>query len=405
MTATDPASELGGALAGAEQVVLIWNGRVSQAAADILAHLAHSLDARVLITPAGNELGAHAAGLGTHSPSEVLEAVESGQIKAIVLLGADPVGDWTNGERWRGALARAQFVLQVTAFQNDSSGWATTIVPASESLEQEGTVTNLEGRVQRLRAAATPPPGVPDGYDWTAELGERLGLEVPSDAAQAFIELAQSRTAFAGMSWSSLGERAELPERPQASSTPAEPRLAGDAGAPQGTMLVAYRELISGTAADRSPELHFQKRVGIEINHDDAEAMGVATGDRITVSYDSRTAPARQSPPGGCGPAPCDWPSECPTWGPRRWPPTPPRSRPMPDGFWITLVKAVVLANLVMAVFAILTWVERRVLSRFQQRLGPNRVGPFGLLQPIADLVKLLRKESLLPDGISPCST
>ncbi len=158
MTATDPASELGGALAGAEQVVLIWNGRVSQAAADILAHLAHSLDARVLITPAGNELGAHAAGLGTHSPSEVLEAVESGQIKAIVLLGADPVGDWTNGERWRGALARAQFVLQVTAFQNDSSGWATTIVPASESLEQEGTVTNLEGRVQRLRAAATPPP-------------------------------------------------------------------------------------------------------------------------------------------------------------------------------------------------------------------------------------------------------
>ena len=291
MTATDPASELGGALAGAEQVVLIWNGRVSQAAADILAHLAHSLDARVLITPAGNELGAHAAGLGTHSPSEVLEAVESGQIKAIVLLGADPVGDWTNGERWRGALARAQFVLQVTAFQNDSSGWATTIVPASESLEQEGTVTNLEGRVQRLRAAATPPPGVPDGYDWTAELGERLGLEVPlrrgpglhraCPIAEPHSPVCRGRRWESGPSCRSVHRHP--PPRPSRDWPPT-------AGAPQGTMLVAYRELISGTAADRSPELHFQKRVGIEINHDEAEAMGVATGDRITVSFDGRTA-------------------------------------------------------------------------------------------------------------------
>ena len=47
---------------------------------------------------------------------------------------------------------------------------------------------------------------------------------------------------------------------------------------------------MSGAATDRSPELHFQKRVGIEINHDDAEKLRVATGDRITVSFDGRTA-------------------------------------------------------------------------------------------------------------------
>ena len=74
----------------------------------------------------------------------------------------------------------------------------------------------------------------------------------------------------------------------------------------------------------------------------------------------------------------------------------------MPDGFIVTFIKALVLANLVMLVFAFLTWLERRLLGRFQVRLGPNRVGPFGLLQPIADLVKLIRKESLLPEGISP---
>jgi NADH-quinone oxidoreductase subunit H len=53
-------------------------------------------------------------------------------------------------------------------------------------------------------------------------------------------------------------------------------------------------------------------------------------------------------------------------------------------------------------VFALLTWAERRLLGRFQVRLGPNRVGPFGLLQPIADLVKLIRKESLMPVGVNP---
>jgi NADH-quinone oxidoreductase subunit H len=74
----------------------------------------------------------------------------------------------------------------------------------------------------------------------------------------------------------------------------------------------------------------------------------------------------------------------------------------MPDGIWITIVKSVVLANAVMGVFALLTWAERRLLGRFQVRLGPNRVGPFGLLQPIADLLKLLRKESIIPVGTNP---
>jgi NADH-quinone oxidoreductase subunit H len=65
--------------------------------------------------------------------------------------------------------------------------------------------------------------------------------------------------------------------------------------------------------------------------------------------------------------------------------------------WWIDVPKAFLIVNLVLGAFAYMTWIERKLLGRMQARFGPNRAGAFGLLQPIADLVKLLRKESFFP--------
>jgi len=65
--------------------------------------------------------------------------------------------------------------------------------------------------------------------------------------------------------------------------------------------------------------------------------------------------------------------------------------------WWVSLLEALVVINLVMATFAYLTLAERKVMGRMQLRYGPNRAGPYGLLQPIADLLKLLYKESFYP--------
>ena len=60
---------------------------------------------------------------------------------------------------------------------------------------------------------------------------------------------------------------------------------------------------------------------------------------------------------------------------------------------------AFLVFNAVISATALYTWFERRLLARIQSRLGPNRWGPFGLLQPLADVLKLMVKEDTVPDG------
>jgi NADH-quinone oxidoreductase subunit H len=78
------------------------------------------------------------------------------------------------------------------------------------------------------------------------------------------------------------------------------------------------------------------------------------------------------------------------------------------DGL-ITVILAflgvVILATFVLVVDILLVWIERKMVARFQDRFGPNRVGPFGIIQPIADVIKLLIKEDILPIGADNLSS
>ena len=64
------------------------------------------------------------------------------------------------------------------------------------------------------------------------------------------------------------------------------------------------------------------------------------------------------------------------------------------------LLGIVVMITIMLVIDILLVWIERKVVARFQDRLGPNRVGPFGLIQPFADIIKLFIKENITPKGV-----
>ena len=69
------------------------------------------------------------------------------------------------------------------------------------------------------------------------------------------------------------------------------------------------------------------------------------------------------------------------------------------EPWWVSIIKSVVIFVVILQIVPMVLLAERKLLGRFQNRYGPNRVGPFGMLQPLADIGKLLGKQQFRPQG------
>jgi NADH-quinone oxidoreductase subunit H len=75
---------------------------------------------------------------------------------------------------------------------------------------------------------------------------------------------------------------------------------------------------------------------------------------------------------------------------------------PMVEGTLVLIAKSIVIFAVFLQLVPLILLGERKIIGRFQSRIGPNRVGPYGLLQPIADVLKLLSKEAFTPATAVP---
>ena len=275
--------ELVGRLVGAERPVLVVTDDVAVAEIEALAWTLglDRTDGGVVPLPIGpNERGERAVGL-VGGWDEILTALEAREIEAIVLVGADPVMDAADGERWQMALAQTDQVISVAAFTNGVTSQSRFVLPLDVDHERDGTVVNLEGRVQRVRPSLAPVSGVPL-IEWTSRLAGFLNVAVEANPGRAFDAIG-----FEGLVWAELGERADLPAgRPAASAPTGVPAPSAPAGVEEGAVtLIAPRQLMSGPAAARTPSLAAQRAPIVVLAHSDAERLGVRRGDEVAVRH------------------------------------------------------------------------------------------------------------------------
>jgi NADH-quinone oxidoreductase subunit G len=281
------ADDLADRLAAAERPVLLVTDPVPLELVAAIAGRAGLGDKPGGVLPlpeAPNELGVRAAGF-RDDPVAVLERAERGELHMIVLLGdADPVSHGALASRWQAALTKIEAVVVSALFPNESALWANVILPATATLEKEGTTTNLEGRVQRLRPTLPPPTGVISELAFLGELGRTLDAPLPAHVAAVHRRLAAAEPArFPG--W----EASAAPAAPGRTGTPARaraPKAARPAPLADGTLqVVAYRPLISGPAVERAERLRFLTPDEIVLAEADAIRLGLAHGQRVTVRH------------------------------------------------------------------------------------------------------------------------
>ena len=109
--------------------------------------------------------------------SELLSNIVEGKTKVLLMFGANPVSHFGDIELAKSALELCETVIAIDCFENESSKYADVFIPSTVVNEKDGTVTNIEGRVQRVSQVVAPQGNVYDDWKIATLMAERLGVD------------------------------------------------------------------------------------------------------------------------------------------------------------------------------------------------------------------------------------
>ncbi|MDD9207002.1 molybdopterin oxidoreductase family protein [Georgenia sp. 10Sc9-8] len=242
-------------------------------------------------------------------------------VRCLLVHGSNPAVSAPDAGAVRAALRRLDLLVVADFFLSETAAQADVVLPVAQWAEEEGTMTNLEGRVLRRRRALRPPPGVRDELAVLADLAGRLGSPVPfsDDPAEVFAELARAsaggRADYSGLSYRVLDDEDQPAFWPYRAGSTGTPRLfldrfahedgrarlvpvavgqPAEALARDGTVALVSGRLLehyqSGAQTRRVRELA-DARPGpeLELNPVTARRLGIPDGSEAEVSNDRGT--------------------------------------------------------------------------------------------------------------------
>jgi NADH-quinone oxidoreductase subunit G len=273
---------------------------------------------------AGPGLSDTTAGMATE---EIRSALISGDLKGLILFGADPLRDFPDTPAWQEALTAADFVVAFSMHENATTAKSDVVLPLETHAEKDGTVTHPDGRLQRVRPSASRPEEVLPNIIVLSQLASRLGLDTGIDSQPtAFQALTSAVTFYNGIEDEQVGGRGLRWQDREGSTSDRtgteDPGPGGPAGGdspdtqrdapismvqpdptPRGVasaesppagptppdanslLLGTYRDLWAVPVTELNPPLKFltpQQRV--EISRADAERLDLKSGDKVRVN-------------------------------------------------------------------------------------------------------------------------